>query len=190
MCTFCLWPQTHPGHRWRLQSSTDDVANEVRYALEAFPQVKEISSTTIPSNYQKARTIELCSKLKAAEISPGPAPRASHRITTRSRAMKEAGCRLLIVGYESGDPADPQEHQERRDSRYGAALHANCKKLARHPRRFHRGLPGETPESLRKTIDFAKRLDNETIQSPSHTPIPAPNSYDYAKKNDLITIDR
>ncbi len=37
LCTFCLWPQTHSGHRWRLRSS-DDVANEARYALEAVPQ--------------------------------------------------------------------------------------------------------------------------------------------------------
>ena len=38
LCTFCLWPQTHSGHRWRLRSS-DDVANEVRYAKEQFPQI-------------------------------------------------------------------------------------------------------------------------------------------------------
>src|SRR5215831_15047813 len=25
MCTFCLWPQTHSGHRWRLRSSDDVV---------------------------------------------------------------------------------------------------------------------------------------------------------------------
>ena len=29
MCTFCLWPQTHSGHRWRLRSA-DDVAAEVQ----------------------------------------------------------------------------------------------------------------------------------------------------------------
>jgi len=23
MCTFCLWPQTHSGHRWRLRSTYD-----------------------------------------------------------------------------------------------------------------------------------------------------------------------
>ena len=33
LCTFCLWPQTHSGHRWRLRSA-DDVAAEARYALE------------------------------------------------------------------------------------------------------------------------------------------------------------
>ncbi|MCU1295133.1 MAG: Radical domain protein, partial [Bryobacterales bacterium] len=34
-CTFCLWPQTHSGHRWRLRSS-DDIANECRWTLENF----------------------------------------------------------------------------------------------------------------------------------------------------------
>ena len=43
MCTFCLWPQTHSGHRWRLRSA-DDVSNEVRFTIEAFPELKEIFS--------------------------------------------------------------------------------------------------------------------------------------------------
>src|ERR1700691_498624 len=63
MCTFCLWPQTHSGHRWRLRS-TDDVAAEVRYALNAFPEVKEIFFDDDTFNYRKARTLELCAKLK------------------------------------------------------------------------------------------------------------------------------
>src|SRR5437588_807161 len=41
MCTFCLWPQTHSGHRWRLRS-TESVVGEVRYVLENFPGLKEI----------------------------------------------------------------------------------------------------------------------------------------------------
>src|ERR1051326_9556147 len=41
----------------------------------------------------------------------------------------------------------------------------NCKKLGLviHGD-FIIGLPGETRDSIRKTIDFAKRLDTETIQ--------------------------
>src|SRR3978361_669544 len=41
MCTFCLWPQTHSGHRWRLRSS-DDIAAEVQYVLKELPHIKEI----------------------------------------------------------------------------------------------------------------------------------------------------
>ena len=37
MCTFCLWPQTHSGHRWRLRSS-DDVAGEVQVHARKFPR--------------------------------------------------------------------------------------------------------------------------------------------------------
>jgi len=33
MCTFCLWPQTHSGHRWRLRSA-QDIAAECKYTLE------------------------------------------------------------------------------------------------------------------------------------------------------------
>ena len=63
MCTFCLWPQTHSGHRWRLRSS-DDIYNEVKYVLGAFPDIKEIFFDDDTFNYRKERTIELCSKLK------------------------------------------------------------------------------------------------------------------------------
>ena len=102
MCTFCLWPQTHSGHRWRLRSS-DDIYNEVEYVLGAFPEVKEIFFDDDTFNYRKERTIELCSKLKKLNFTWS----CTSRVTTdydTLKAMKEAGCRLLIVGYESGDP--------------------------------------------------------------------------------------
>jgi radical SAM superfamily enzyme YgiQ (UPF0313 family) len=101
-CTFCLWPQTHSGHRWRLRSA-DDVAAEVRYAFETFPGLKEIFFDDDTFNYQKARTLEICRKLKPLGVTWS----CTSRVTTdyeTLKAMKEAGCRLLIVGYESGDP--------------------------------------------------------------------------------------
>ena len=52
MCTFCLWPQTHSGHRWRLRSA-DDVSNEVRFTLEAFPEMQEIFFDDDTFNYRR-----------------------------------------------------------------------------------------------------------------------------------------
>ena len=53
MCTFCLWPQTHSGHRWRLRSA-DDVANEVRWAHGELPRpARRSSSTTTPSTTRR-----------------------------------------------------------------------------------------------------------------------------------------
>src|SRR5512147_924702 len=40
-CTFCLWPQTLSGHRWRTRSSENVVA-EARRARELFPEAREI----------------------------------------------------------------------------------------------------------------------------------------------------
>jgi hopanoid biosynthesis associated radical SAM protein HpnJ len=187
MCTFCLWPQTHSGHRWRLRSS-DDVAAEVKFALEAFPQVKEIFFDDDTFNYRKERTIELCKKLKPLNFTWS----CTSRVTTdydTLKAMKEAGCRLLIVGYESGDPQILKNIKKGATIDMAERFTANCKKLGLviHGD-FIVGLPGETRESIRKTIEFAKKLDNETIQVSIAHPYPGTEFYDYARKNDLISI--
>ena len=188
MCTFCLWPQTHSGHRWRLRSA-DDVANEVRWALENFPGLKEIFFDDDTFNYRKERTIELCRKLKPLNFTWS----CTSRVTTdyeTLKAMREAGCRLMIVGYESGDA------QILKNIKKGATLEmakrytANAKKLglAIHGD-FIVGLPGETRESIRRTIDFAKQLDVETVQVSIAHPYPGTEFYDYVKQNNLITLD-
>src|SRR4029078_6595645 len=100
-CTFCLWPQTHSGHRWRLRS-VQDIANECRFVLENFPGLKEIFFDDDTFNYRKARTIELCAELKKLKFTWSCPSRVTTDYETL-KAMKEAGCRLLIVGYESGD---------------------------------------------------------------------------------------
>jgi hopanoid biosynthesis associated radical SAM protein HpnJ len=187
-CTFCLWPQTHSGHRWRLRSS-DDIANECRYVQENFPGLKEVFFDDDTFNYQKARTIELCSKLKPLKMTWS----CTSRVTTdydTLKAMKEAGCRLLIVGYESG------EQQILKNIKKGATIDmarrftANCKKLGLviHGD-FIVGLPGETKETIRTSINFAKELDVGTIQVSIAHPFPGTEFYDHVKQNGLITID-
>jgi hopanoid biosynthesis associated radical SAM protein HpnJ len=187
MCTFCLWPQTHSGHRWRLRSS-DDVAAEARYALEAFPNLKEIFFDDDTFNYQKARTIELCARLKPLKFTWS----CTSRVTTdyeTLKAMKEAGCRLLIVGYESGDPQILKNIKKGATVEMAQRFTANCKKLGLviHGD-YIVGLPGETRDSIRKTIDFAKRLDTETIQVSIAHPYPGTEFYSHAEKNGLISI--
>jgi hypothetical protein len=51
------------------------------------------------------------------------------------------------------------------------------------------GLPGETHETLRRTIDFGKRLDVETIQVSLAHAFPRTEFYEYAKQNALVAID-
>jgi radical SAM superfamily enzyme YgiQ (UPF0313 family) len=101
-CTFCLWPQTLSGHPWRKRSS-DDVAREMAKAKQLWPEVKEFFFDDDTFNIQKARTVELCEKLKPLGLTWSCTSRVTTDFETL-KAMKDAGCRLLIVGYESGDP--------------------------------------------------------------------------------------
>ena len=188
MCTFCLWPQTHSGHRWRRRSA-QDVAREARYAMETFPNLREIFFDDDTFNYQKARTLEVCDELKPLKLTWS----CTSRVTTdyeTLRAMKESGCRLLIVGYESGDPQVLKNIKKGATVEMALRFTANAKKLglAVHGD-FIVGLPGETRESLKNTVEFAKRLDVETIQVSIAHPYPGTEFYDYVKRNGLITSD-
>src|SRR5215813_9173404 len=176
MCTFCLWPQTHSGHRWRLRS-TQDVVNECRYTLENFPGLKEIFFDDDTFNYRKQRTIELCAELKKLKFTWS----CTSRVTTDEetlRAMRDAGCRLMIVGYESGDQQILKNIKKGATIDMALRFMENAHKLGLviHGD-FIIGLPGETPETIRRTIDFAKRLDNETIQVSIAAPYPGTEFY-------------
>jgi hopanoid biosynthesis associated radical SAM protein HpnJ len=188
LCTFCLWPQTHSGHRWRLRSA-DDIAAECKWAMENFPGLKEIFFDDDTFNYQKKRTIEVCAKLKPLGITWS----CTSRVTTdyeTLKAMKESGCRLMIVGYESGDPQILKNIKKGATVEMALRFTENCRKLGLVVHGdFIVGLPGETRESIRRTMDFARRLDCETIQVSIAHPYPGTEFYDYVRQNNLITID-
>jgi hopanoid biosynthesis associated radical SAM protein HpnJ len=187
-CTFCLWPQTLSGHPWR-KRSTEDVAAEMAEVKRLWPDVKEFFFDDDTFNIQKVRTIELCEKLKPLGLTWS----CTSRVTTdyeTLKAMKEAGCRLLIVGYESGDPQILKNIKKGATVDMAERFTANCKKLGLviHGD-FIIGLPGESQETIRRTIDFAKRLDTETIQVSIAAPYPGTELYDYLKNSGLITIN-
>ena len=188
MCTFCLWPQTHSGHRWRLRS-VQDIANECRYTLENFPGLKEIFFDDDTFNYKKDRTVELCKELKKLNFTWS----CTSRVTTdyeTLKAMKEAGCRLLIVGYESGDAQILKNIKKGATVDMAQRFTANAHKLGLTIHGdFIVGLPGESRTTLRNTIDFAKRLDLATLQVSIAHPYPGTEFFDYVKNNGLITLD-
>jgi hopanoid biosynthesis associated radical SAM protein HpnJ len=188
-CTFCLWPQTLSGHAWR-KRSIDDVVRELAEAREYWPELREFFFDDDTFNIQKLRTIELCNKLKPLDLTWS----CTSRVTTdydTLKAMKEAGCRLLIVGYESGDP------QILKNMKKGATIE-RARQFTRDCHRldlvihgdFIIGLPGETRETINKTIAFAKELDVRTIQVSVAHAYPGTELYDYAVQNGFVVRNR
>jgi hopanoid biosynthesis associated radical SAM protein HpnJ len=188
MCTFCLWPQTLSGHPWR-KRSTDDVAREMANAKQTWPNVKEFFFDDDTFNIQKARTIELCGKLKPLGLTWSCTSRVTTDFETL-KAMKEAGCRLLIVGYESGDQQILKNIKKGATVERARQFTKDCHKLGLviHGD-FIMGLPGETHETINNTIAFAKELDVETIQVSVAHAYPGTELYDYAVKNGFMVAD-
>src|SRR5579862_1894682 len=185
-CTFCLWPQTLSGHPWR-KRSTDDVAREMAKAKEFWPDVREFFFDDDTFNIQKVRTIELCEKLKPLKLTWS----CTSRVTTdyeTLKAMKEAGCRLLIVGYESGDPQILKNIKKGATVERARQFTKDCHKLGLVVHGdFILGLPGETHDTIRNTVAFAKELDVETIQVSVAHAYPGTELYDYAVKNGFMS---
>jgi len=187
-CTFCLWPQTLSGHPWR-KRSTDDVAAEMAKVKQYWPEVKEFFFDDDTFNIQAARTIELCAKLKPLGLTWSCTSRVTTSYETL-KAMKEAGCRLLIVGYESGDQQILKNIKKGATLEHARQFTKNCHKLGLviHGD-FIMGLPGETHETINNTIKFAKELDVETIQVSVAHAYPGTELYDYAVKNGFMVGD-
>jgi radical SAM superfamily enzyme YgiQ (UPF0313 family) len=188
LCTFCLWPQTLSGHAWRVRSS-ENVAREVRQALQYFPQAKEFFFDDDTFNIRKERVLEVCSKLKPLGFRWSCTARVNSDYETL-KAMADAGARLFIVGYESGNPQILKNIKKGATVEQAREFTKNCQKVGiRIHGDFIIGLPGETKESIKQTIDFAKELDVETIQVSIAHAFPGTELYDQLNGKNFMSTE-
>ena len=185
-CTFCLWPQTMTGHRWRTRSS-DNVVTEVRRALELFPETREIFFDDDTFTWNKSRVLELCHKLKPLNFTWS----CNSRVTTdyeTLKAMREAGCRLLVVGFESGDPTILKNIKKGATVEQALRFMKDCKRLGITVHGdFQIGHPGETRETIERTIRFAMQLDPLTMQVSMSHPFPGTEFFNYLTEHGYLT---
>jgi radical SAM superfamily enzyme YgiQ (UPF0313 family) len=106
------------------------------------------------------------------------------------KTMRDHGLRLLLVGYESGVQRILDNIKKGIRLEEAREFTANCKKLGITIHgTFILGLPGETPETIRETIEFAKSLDVFSIQVSLAAPYPGTELYRQAKENGWFSED-
>ena len=181
-CTFCLWPQTVGGHRYRTRS-VGHVIEEIAWAKKAFPDVKEFffDDDTFTDDLPRAEAIarEL-GKLGIMWSCNAKAnvPRETLKI------MKEGGLRLLLVGYESGNQQILHNIKKGMRVEVAEEFTKNCRELGIQIHgTFIMGLPGESKETIEETIKFATRINPHTIQVSLAAPYPGTFLFDQALKN-------
>jgi hopanoid biosynthesis associated radical SAM protein HpnJ len=170
-CTFCLWPQTVGGHRYRTRSVAN-VIEEMRWAKAALPQVKEFFFDDDTFTDDRARTEAIARELGKLGLTWSCNAKANVPRDTL-KVMRDNGLRLLLVGYESGN--QQILHNIRKGMRIDVARRftKDCHELGITIHgTFILGLPGETKETIEETIRFAAEINPHTIQVSLAAPYP------------------
>jgi hopanoid biosynthesis associated radical SAM protein HpnJ len=179
-CTFCLWPQTVGGQRYRTRS-VEHVIAEIARARARFPQVKEYFFDDDTFTDDLPRAEEIARRLGRLGVTWSCNAKANVPRPTLE-IMKANGLRLLLVGYESGNQAilnnikkgirlDVARRFTRDAKDLGIKIHGT----------FILGLPGETRQTIEATIRFACEIDPDTIQVSLAAPYPGTELYRQAK---------
>jgi radical SAM superfamily enzyme YgiQ (UPF0313 family) len=165
-CTYCVVPQVLQGHKYRKRSIAN-IVEEFAYIRENYPEVKEIMIEDDTLTADKDRCSELSRLLIRERLTsiPWSANSRADVDYETMRLMKEAGCRLFCVGFESGD------QQILNNIRKGTKIEI-IDRFVKDAKRagimihgcFMVGNRGETRESLEKTLALAKRLNPDTAQ--------------------------
>jgi radical SAM superfamily enzyme YgiQ (UPF0313 family) len=104
--------------------------------------------------------------------------------------MAKAGCRLVIVGFESAD-------QKILNNVYKGTTLSQLTKMANAVRKsgiqlhadFVFGLPGETRNTILQTIKFIKKIKPDVLQLSVATPFPGTDFYNYLKNHSYLKIE-
>ena len=181
-CTFCLWPQTVGGHRYRTRSP-EHVAEEIRRAKDYFPQVKEYFFDDDTFTDDLPRAAQIARKL--GQIGVTWSCNAKANVPYESlRIMRENGLRLLLVGYETG--SQQILNNIRKGTRVDVARRftEDCHKLGITIHgTFIVGLPGETHGTIQETIRFAREINPHTLQVSLAAPYPGTELHRQALKH-------
>jgi hopanoid biosynthesis associated radical SAM protein HpnJ len=188
-CTFCLWPQTVGGHRYRVRS-TQSVIEEVKWIKENMPEVKEIMFDDDTFTDARERAEDIARGLGKLGVTWSCNAKANVPYSTL-KIMKENGLRLLLVGYESGDDRILVNIKKGMRTDVARQFSEDCRKLGIMIHgTFILGLPGETKETIEKTIRFAKEINPHTIQVSLAAPYPGTTLYKQAVENNWLQTSK
>jgi radical SAM superfamily enzyme YgiQ (UPF0313 family) len=178
-CTFCLWPQTVGGHRYRTRS-VEHVVAEIARARGHFPTVKEyfFDDDTFTDDLPRAEAIARgLGRLGVTWSCNAKAnvPRSTLEV------LRDNGLRLLLVGYESGSQAILNQVKKGVRIDIAREFTKNAKALGiKIHGTFIMGLPGETHETIEETIRFAREIDPDSLQVSLAAPYPGTALYQEA----------
>jgi len=188
-CYFCcarvVWTRRYRGR------DPKKFVNEIEHCINRY-NMREFSFTDELFTADYKRALDVCNeiikrKLKIAWVCSSRAGLVTLELLDK---MKKAGCREISFGIESGD-------QDILDSIHKDIVLNDVRKSIKLVKKagikthgsFIIGNIGETPKTVRETIEFAKELNLDVAAFFVASPYPGTDLYDEAIKKDLIRKD-
>lgn len=170
-CSYCDRSVFKRGFRY---NSPDYIYEHMRYLRRSFG-IRHINVYDDLFTTNRKRIGALCARLMSEPlgIQFNCAVHVGHADDELLKMLKDAGCLMISVGIESGDPELLERHkasvsleQVRETVARIQATGMRAKGL------FMMGLPGETEESFQRTSDFVLSLGLDDMNLSKFTPFP------------------
>ncbi|MBN1586946.1 MAG: radical SAM protein [Candidatus Omnitrophica bacterium] len=195
-CGFCAWPQImYGGSNYRMRS-VEDILDEMEYCVHTlgFQSVYFDDDTF---NISRQRTLEFARRLQdrrrngRIRVPWAMMGRADLMTEEILEALAASGLAAVKYGVESADQKlldairknmnfEENDRMVRCTQKAGIKTHLT----------FTLGLPGETQETLKRTVDYAMHVSPDTLQFSITTPFPGTWYFEDLKREGLInTLD-
>ncbi len=186
-CSFCPIP-FKSSYRYR---SPENVADEFEYIQNEIPYVREVMVEDDTFPVIKERTIKICDLLLKKNIRLKWSCNARVDMDFETlKMMKKAGCRLLCVGFETPKQKVLDNIHKKTTKQLQTDFMENTKDVGLLVNGcFILGLPGDTKETIKETIEFAKELNPDTVQFYPLMVYPGTEAYEWAKRSGYLKTE-
>lgn len=187
-CNFCSYPESMSGRKFRKRSVINFV-DEIEYISSQMSYIREIFIEDDTFTVDKKRVVEICDEIIKRKLKVKWS--CNTRVDTidfdTMKKMKEAGCRLLVVGYESGNQKVLDETQKGIKLEQSRIFAKNAKKLKLKVFGcFMIGLKGDDRKTIEETFSFAKEVYPESCFFQQAVPFPGTKFYEWVKENKYL----
>lgn len=180
-CSFCV--QNYIGRTIR-RRSPENIIEELNLLYDKY-HVRNCEFNDSTMNSDNAWLREICEGIISLNkpILWGCQFRADKADKETLKLMKRSGCNRIYIGVESGDNRMLKNMKKGQTiEQIEKAIHMVLETGIKPDLGFVIGMPGETEESIMKTIKFAKQYINCSVSFTLATPYPGSDMYEKIQK--------
>ena len=178
-CIFCAWPQLmYGGNKYRMRRP-ETLVDEMEYLIKE-RKFKSIYFDDDTFNISRDSVLKICREIKERNLEAPWAimARADTMDEEMLLKMRDAGLYAVKYGVESAEQKLLDNINKGMDLKKAERMirFTNSLGIKTHLT-FTFGLPGETKDTIKRTIDYAMSLDPGSIQFSITTPYPGTEYY-------------